>query len=134
MQARAQDQVADPAVEATLLAGSAADADLSIIALLLNADIVVKVVIVILVLSSVWCWAIIFEKFTRLRRLAAQSDLFEESFWSGGGSADGGLVRTGSGIASGCLRFATAASLYASVFGTSLMTARPPHMSPEIVQ
>ena len=88
MQARAQDQVADPAVEATLLAGSAADADLSIIALLLNADIVVKVVIVILVLSSVWCWAIIFEKFTRLRRLAAQSDLFEESFWSGGSLED----------------------------------------------
>ncbi len=83
-----EDDVVDQAVEATLLAGSVADADLSIISLMLRADIIVKIVVVILILASVWCWAIIVEKFARFRRLAAQLDLFEEAFWSGGSLDD----------------------------------------------
>jgi biopolymer transport protein TolQ len=39
---------------------------------------------IILVLASFWCWAIIFEKIMRLRRLRVQAEEFEESFWSGG--------------------------------------------------
>ena len=34
--------------------------DLSILSLVLRADIVVKAVIILLVAASVWCWAIIF--------------------------------------------------------------------------
>ena len=36
--------------------------DLSILTLFLQADIVVKIVMVLLILASVWVWAIIFEK------------------------------------------------------------------------
>jgi len=65
--------------QAAALAG-----DLSIWALILQADMVVKIVMVILLLASIWCWAIIVEKARRMRRLTQQADQFEESFWSGG--------------------------------------------------
>ncbi|MBM3519134.1 MAG: protein TolQ [Alphaproteobacteria bacterium] len=84
-------ETAEPAaaaVEATSLAGSVGDVDLSLIGLVLQADVVVKVVVLVLALASVWCWAIIIEKATRLRRLGAQSDAFEEAFWSGGSLED----------------------------------------------
>ncbi len=63
-------------------------ADLSMWSLFLQADLVVKAVIVALLLASVWCWAIIFEKFFRLRRLNKQATAFESSFWSGGAIDD----------------------------------------------
>jgi biopolymer transport protein TolQ len=61
-----------------------ASADLSMWTLFLRADIVVKVVMVLLLLASFWCWAIIFEKVIRLRRVVSQADRFEHEFWSGG--------------------------------------------------
>jgi biopolymer transport protein TolQ len=72
------------AIDAANLAGSAPPADLTIIGLFLQADVIVKVVIFILVLASFWTWAIIFDKVIRIRRLTGQADKFEESFWSGG--------------------------------------------------
>ncbi len=72
------------AVDALALAGSVADVDMSLWGLFLKADIVVKIVIVMLFIASIWCWAIIIEKVLRLRRLRAQADEFEDSFWSGG--------------------------------------------------
>ncbi|HWA44726.1 MAG TPA: protein TolQ [Hypericibacter adhaerens] len=72
------------AVDAANLAGSAPPADLTIIGLFMQADIIVKVVILILLLASFWTWAIIFDKVIRIRRLTGQADKFEESFWSGG--------------------------------------------------
>lgn len=62
--------------------------DLSMWSLFWRADLVVKVVILALLFASVWCWAIIFEKFFRLRRLNKQADAFESSFWSGGAIDD----------------------------------------------
>lgn len=59
-------------------------ADLSVWGLFLQADIIVKSVMIGLVLASIWCWAIIFEKIGRMRRLRSQADSFEERFWSGG--------------------------------------------------
>jgi biopolymer transport protein TolQ len=44
---------------------------------------VVKAVIILLLLASVWCWAIIFDKVVNLRRLNSRSSEFEQSFWSG---------------------------------------------------
>ena len=38
--------------------------DFSIFSLFLQADIVVKIVILILLLSSIWSWTIIFSKYT----------------------------------------------------------------------
>lgn len=62
--------------------------DLSIWSLVLQADPVVKLVMLVLVGASVWCWAIIFFKSRQLRRLRRQADAFEETFWSGGSLED----------------------------------------------
>ncbi len=70
-------------VEAAALGGSVADLDFSILALFLRADVVVKVVIILLFFASIWCWAIIFEKVLGLRRLNARASDFESAFWSG---------------------------------------------------
>ena len=48
-----------------------------------EAGIVVQLVIVLLVLASVWTWAIIFEKLMRIRKVNSEADAFEETFWSG---------------------------------------------------
>jgi biopolymer transport protein TolQ len=65
-------------------ANLAAGTDLSIWMLFTQADIVVKFVMVLLLLASVWVWAIIFEKAAVLRRANREADGFEDKFWSGG--------------------------------------------------
>jgi len=70
-------------VAASELAGSFTG-DFSIVGLFLRADWIVKVVMTLLILASVWSWAIIYEKFIRFRRLEGQADEFERQFWSGG--------------------------------------------------
>jgi biopolymer transport protein TolQ len=72
----------DRAVDAVNLGSTATD--LSVMSLFLQADIVVKVVMVALLLASVWVWAIVFEKVTSLRRAQKAADRFEDRFWSGG--------------------------------------------------
>jgi biopolymer transport protein TolQ len=59
-------------------------ADLSIWGLAMQADFVVKLVMLALLLASFWCWAIIFDKSRQMRRLKSKATEFEESFWSGG--------------------------------------------------
>ncbi len=66
----------------------AAAGDLSVWGLFVQADIVVKLVMVILVFASVWVWAIVFEKITSLRRANRAADVFEDRFWSGGSLDD----------------------------------------------
>ena len=51
------------------------------------ADPLVKSVMMLLVLASIWCWAIIVEKINSVRHERRNSDAFEDAFWSGG-SAD----------------------------------------------
>ena len=70
-------------VDAVALGANAVH-DLSPWALFLQADWVVKLVMILLLGASVWCWAIIIDKVRRLRRLKAQADAFEDDFWSGG--------------------------------------------------
>ncbi len=53
----------------------------SVWALFLQADIVVKAVMVGLLLASVWSWAIIFERSRRLRVIDAEAEAFEQRFW-----------------------------------------------------
>lgn len=60
-----------------------ATTDMSLIGLILNADLVVKLVILILLISSIWIWAIIFTKYFHLKALINQSVRFEKLFWSG---------------------------------------------------
>jgi biopolymer transport protein TolQ len=57
--------------------------DISLIALFMQAHIVVKFVIVGLMLASVWSWAIIVDKTILYGRVRHQMDRFEKLFWSG---------------------------------------------------
>ena len=68
--------------------GGSAPLDLSVWGLFLQADFIVQLVVVLLILASFWCWAIIFEKWRRIRRLTEDASKFEESFWSGGSLDD----------------------------------------------
>ena len=58
--------------------------NLSLWGLFLQADIIVKFVILGLLAASIWVWAIIFEKWSALRRVNKAADTFESRFWSGG--------------------------------------------------
>ncbi len=60
-----------------------ASADLSILTLVSNASIVVKIVLSILIVLSLASWTVIFRKFLALSRAARQTDDFESRFWSG---------------------------------------------------
>ncbi len=62
--------------------------DLSMIGLFLRADIIVQTVMLVLILASFWSWAIIIDKILRFRRVSADSDDFENDFWSGGNLED----------------------------------------------
>ena len=63
---------------------AAAAHDLSLLGLFLQADWVVKGVMLALLVASVVVWAIAFEKFTALRKARRDADAFEDRFWSGG--------------------------------------------------
>ena len=54
---------------------------MSPIALFLQADIVVKVVMVGLLLASIWTWTIIVVQWARMRRIRRENDRFEREFW-----------------------------------------------------
>ncbi len=71
-------------IDAVAMGGSVDPSDFTMWALFLRADLVVKAVIVILLMASLICWAIIFEKWGGLRRLNARASEFEANFWSGG--------------------------------------------------
>lgn len=60
---------------------SAVDA-MSPIALFMQADIVVKSVMVGLILASVWTWAIIISHAFRLKKLSRENERFEKDFWA----------------------------------------------------
>ncbi|GGF16869.1 hypothetical protein GCM10011611_23260 [Aliidongia dinghuensis] len=72
----------------TVNLGSAAAPTLSMISLFLQADLIVKGVMVLLLAASFWSWAIIFDKVLKVKRLLRAADAFEESFWSGGSIED----------------------------------------------
>ncbi len=55
----------------------------SLWALFMQADAIVKMVILLLFVASLWCWAVIFEKGLRLFRLKRKANAFERAFWSG---------------------------------------------------
>ncbi len=73
---------------ANLPAGCLGPSDLTLWSLFMEADVVVKLVIVGLLLASIWVWAIVFEKFASLRRANKEADAFEDRFWSGGSLDD----------------------------------------------
>jgi len=72
----------DNAVTALSLAGDEA-VGFGLWALVMQADPVVKVVLAILVLASIWSWTVIFDKTFRIGRLRRKARAFERAFWSG---------------------------------------------------
>ena len=72
----------ETAVTALNLAGDRASG-FGIWALVAQADPVVKAVLLILVLASIWSWTVIFDKAFRMTRLRRKARDFEQAFWSG---------------------------------------------------
>ena len=69
----------DESVEKKIIEESA---DFSIFSLFLQADVVVKIVILLLLISSIWSWTIIFSKYTNLKSILMETEDFEEKFYS----------------------------------------------------
>ena len=61
--------------------GLASNTDFSITTLFLRADIIVKTVIILLIASSIYSWAIIFEKIKLFKKINKSTDEFENKFW-----------------------------------------------------
>ena len=57
--------------------------DISILALIWNASVIVQLVMVLLLLVSFMSWYFIFRKYFTLRQAESQTDQFERDFWSG---------------------------------------------------
>jgi biopolymer transport protein TolQ len=69
-------------VESATLAGTALVHNFSMYGMFMQADVVVKLVMILLLLASFWCWAIIFEKWYLFRSVKAKAVRFENDFWS----------------------------------------------------
>ena len=61
--------------------GLASSTDFSISQLFIRADIIVKSVIIILIVSSIYSWAVIFEKIKLFKKINSSSQDFETKFW-----------------------------------------------------
>ena len=61
--------------------GLATSADFSILNLFLRADIIVKSVIIILIVASIYSWAIIIEKYRLFKKINLTTEEFETKFW-----------------------------------------------------
>ena len=66
---------------ATQAVGLTSSADFSIINLFIRADIIVKLVIIMLIAASIYSWAIIFEKYRLFKKINQSTIEFEEKFW-----------------------------------------------------
>lgn len=64
--------------------GATAYTSMSMWSLFLQADMIVKTVMIALILASIWSWAIIFEKHALFGRIRRRVKKFEEKFWKGG--------------------------------------------------
>ena len=61
--------------------GLGSSVDFSLMSLFLRADIVVKSVIILLIVASIYSWAIIIEKFKLFKKINQSTVEFEEKFW-----------------------------------------------------
>ena len=61
--------------------GLASSADFSLMNLFIRADIIVKSVIIILIVCSIYSWAIIIDKVKQFKKINVSSEEFEEKFW-----------------------------------------------------
>jgi len=62
--------------------GLASSADFSLMNLFIRADIVVKLVILILIVCSIYSWAVIIEKVRLFKKINKSTEDFENKFWN----------------------------------------------------
>ena len=62
--------------------GLASNTDFSLLSLFIRADIIVKSVIIILIVSSIYSWAVIIEKFRLFKKINQSTEDFEKKFWN----------------------------------------------------
>lgn len=70
-------------MESEAIGTAASHADFSLISLIFDADPVVKAVLLVLLIASLWSWIVIGEKLFSLSAIRKQASKFEEAFWSG---------------------------------------------------
>lgn len=58
-------------------------ADFTMWALFARATIVVKLVMILLIVASIWCWAVIVDKIIQYRKARNEAEVFDRAFWSG---------------------------------------------------
>ena len=56
---------------------------LQIFSTLLHSDFLTKIIMFLLIIMSLYCWTIIFEKFFKFKLLSIKTSNFEKIFWSG---------------------------------------------------
>ena len=66
---------------AAQVVGLGGASDFSLWSLFLRADFVVKFVIILLIASSIFSWALIFDKFKLFKNINKSTDDFEKKFW-----------------------------------------------------
>ena len=66
---------------AAQVVGLGGSSDFSLLKLFLRADFVVKFVIILLIVSSIFSWALIFDKFKLFKKINASTEDFEKKFW-----------------------------------------------------
>jgi biopolymer transport protein TolQ len=57
--------------------------DSSVFAMFWNAGFVIKVVVLVLLAASIWSWTLIIGKHLKMKKLALDTDEFDDQFWSG---------------------------------------------------
>ena len=62
--------------------GLASNTDFSLLSLFIRADIIVKSVIIILIVCSIYSWAVIIEKFRLFKKINQSTEEFETKFWN----------------------------------------------------
>ena len=62
--------------------GLGSNTDFSLMSLFLRADIIVKSVMIILIVCSIYSWAVIIEKLRLFKKINKSSEDFEENFWN----------------------------------------------------
>ncbi|HKB95376.1 MAG TPA: protein TolQ [Rhizomicrobium sp.] len=81
--AESQSLVAPPGAFASTAPAGDVVSSFSVVSMFLRADIVVKAVMILLLLASLWSWTIIFNKLVVLSSLKRKARRFEKLFWSG---------------------------------------------------
>ena len=62
--------------------GLASSADFSLFNLFVRADVIVKSVIILLIVCSIYSWAVIIEKFKLFKKINLSTEEFETKFWN----------------------------------------------------